>query len=101
MHNPKIQAAASAYLKSVDTRPGEPWRPGEVERHLVGFAEQYLRERECPYCDDSGVIEAECYPGGSFEDVLCPCGAQPADTADDETEDDDDLVDDPPPNVAP
>jgi hypothetical protein len=68
----------------------------EVDR-AISSERLRLRELECLYCKGKGVIEAECYPGGSFEAVLCPCGKQPADTDDD----DDDLVDDPPPDVAP
>ena len=45
MHDPKIEQAAAEYLERVDTRPGQPWRRGEVQRHLVAFAEEVLHDQ--------------------------------------------------------
>jgi hypothetical protein len=85
MHDRRIEQAAADYLERVDTRPGQPWSRGEVQRNLVAFAEHVLRSWPCPYCKGDGMIEVELLCG-SFDEARCPCGAEPRDEDEDSEE---------------
>jgi hypothetical protein len=71
MHNPELEKRAVAYVASLGG--GSTWSTGELQRHLVAFAEGELKGLPCIVCGGSGSIEFEC-ESGCFEYGPCPLG---------------------------
>lgn len=76
MHSQRIQEAAAAYLREVDTRPGEHWTRGEVERHLVAFAERVL-EKYGPRPEAAAVQHQSARGYNSTPTVAAASGTTP------------------------